>query len=147
MAKANVPTADEVAKKWAEVTPQRQGYFESGVKGAGPLWEAKTLEAAANYKQSVSASNIQQLFSGGVKKAGAQKYTDMATSKGPSRFSDGVAKGQSYYKSGVEPMLAAIASVEMSARGPRNSATNYNRVKEIGNALALKRLALRGAGV
>lgn len=141
-----VPTAAEAAKKWAEVTPQRQGYYEAGAKAAGPTWEAATTAAGAAFKAAISAGNIQQMFVGGVKKAGAAKYTRKITDVGAGRFSTGVTAGVQDMQSGIEPMLATIASVTLPTRQPRGSAANLQRVAAVADALNKKRLSLRAAG-
>ena len=141
-----VKTADEVAKKWAEVTPQRQSYYEAGATGAGDDWEKGTLAAAGAYRQAVTSGNIESLFKGGIKKAGASKYNRKVTEVGVQRFGQGVQAAQEDMKNGVAPMLDTIAALTLSARQPRGSAANYARVQEVGTALHKKRLALRAAG-
>jgi len=141
-----VPSAAEAAKKWGEVTPGRQGYYEAGAKAAGGDWESQTVAAAAAYKAAISAGNIQQMFAGGVKKAGAAKYTRKITDVGASRFSQGVTAAVGDMQTGIEPMLATIASVTLPARQPRGSAGNLQRVSVVADALNKKRLALRAAG-
>ncbi len=141
-----VKSAAEVAAKWAEQTPGRSAYYESGVKGAGADWESSTLAAAANFKAAVSAGNIDKMFSGGVKKAGAAKYTRKAVEIGVGRFSSGVTAGKVDYQGGIEPMLATIAGLTLPARAPRGSESNLARVKAVATALHAKRLAERAAG-
>jgi hypothetical protein len=141
-----VKSAAEVAAKWAEQTPGRSAYYESGVKGAGPDWEKNTTDAAPNFKAAVSAGNIDKLFTGGVKQAGAAKYTRKAVEVGVGRFSSGVTAGKVDYQSGIEPMLATIAGVTLPARAPRGSEANLARVRAVATALHAKRLALRAAG-
>ena len=141
-----VKSAAESAAKWAEQTPGRSAYYESGAKAAGADWEKNTLDAAPNFKAAVSAGNIDKLFSGGVKQAGATKYVRKVTDVGVGRFSTGVTAGKVDYQSGVEPMLATIAGVTLPARAPRGSEANLARVRAISTALHAKRLALRAAG-
>ncbi len=141
-----VKSAADVAAKWAEQTPGRQAYYESGVKGAGSEWEQNTLAAAANFKAAVTAGNIDKMFSGGVAKAGAAKYARKAVEVGVGRFGAGVAAGKVDYQSGVAPMLETIASLTLPARAPRGSESNLARVRAVANALHTKRLALRAAG-
>ncbi len=45
--------------------------------------------AAQAYKSAVSAANIEKMFSGGVKKAGADKYANKAGTLGAQRFGQG----------------------------------------------------------
>ncbi len=139
-----VKSLTEVANKWANNAAGAQTYYESGVKGAGQDWLTGASNAGPAFKAGVSAGNIQQLFEGGVKKAGAEKYTRKASEIGPGRFSSGVAAGKADYSSGVEPMLASIAGITLSTRGPRGSAANLQRVAQVADALHKKRLALRG---
>jgi len=141
-----VKTAEEVARKWAEVTPQRAAYYEAGAKGAGSQWEANTAAAASAYRSAVTSPNIEAMFRGGVKRAGAAKYERKVTDVGAARYGPGVAAAQDDMKAGVEPMLATIAGLTLSARAPRGSDANYRRVQEVGTALHKKRLALRAAG-
>ena len=142
----SVPTAAEAAKKWGDVTPGRQGYYQAGAAAAGPDWEAKTIAAASAYKSAISAGNIGQMFAGGVKKAGAAKYARKINDVGAGRFSSGVTAAVSDMQAGIEPMLATIAGVTLSARQPRGSAANLQRVQQVADALNKKRLSLRAAG-
>ena len=57
-----VKSAEEVSRKWAEVTPQRSGYYEAGAVGAGSEWEAKTAAASAAYKAGVTAPHVESMF-------------------------------------------------------------------------------------
>jgi len=141
-----VKSAAEVAAKWAEQTPGRQAYYEAGVKGAGSDWETNTKAAAGNYQAAVTAGNIGKMFSGGVAKAGAAKYTRKAVDVGVGRFSSGVTAGKVDYQSGIEPMLATIAGITLPARAPRGSESNLARVRAVATALHAKRLAERAAG-
>jgi hypothetical protein len=141
-----VPSAADAAKKWGEVTPGRQGYYEAGAKAAGADWEKNTVDASKAFKAAISAGNIEQMFAGGVKKAGAAKFVRKVTDVGAARFSQGVTAAVGDMQTGIEPMLATIAGVTLPARQPRGSAGNLQRVSVIADALNKKRLALRAAG-
>ena len=141
-----VKSAADAAKKWGDVTPGRAAYYEAGVAGAGPDWQKNTEAAAPAYKAAVSAANIDKLFAGGVKKAGAEKFQRKASGVGKDRFGAGVNAAVSDYQSGVDPMLQTIAALTLTARQPRGSEANLTRVREVATALNKKRLALRAAG-
>jgi len=141
-----VKSAEEIARKWAEVTPGRSAYYEAGAVGAGSDWEAKTAAAAAAFKAAVAAGNIEQLFRGGVKKAGAEKYNRKVKEVGVGRFGQGVSAAVEDMQRGMAPMVETLSAITLSARQPRGSDANYNRVREVGTALHKKRLALRAAG-
>jgi len=141
-----IKSAADAAKKFTEVTPGRQSYYETGVKGAGADWESGALAATQAYKSAVSAANIDKMFSGGVKKAGAAKYVAKASTLGPARFSQGVQVSGPDYQAGVDPFFAVIAAETLTARGPRGSPGNIQRVTQIATDLNKKRLQLRAAG-
>jgi len=143
--KPSVPPADEVAKKWKDETPRRASYYEKNTPPAAAAWEANASAAAPTYKSAVQATDIDKRFKGGIKKAGAGKFQRKVTSVGVARFGPGVEAAEGDMKTGVEPFLSVIAATEISERKPRGDPSNYARVKEIGDALHKKRLALLAA--
>jgi len=145
MPKPTVPSAADVAKKWVDVTPGRSTYYEKNAPAAASKWEANTTAAGANYKASVQAGNIGALFSGGVKKAGAAKFARKVTALA-GRFGPGVSAAEGDMAANVAPFLSEIATVDLAERKPRGDASNYSRVKAIGDKLHAKRLAGLAAG-
>ncbi len=143
----NVKSVAQVADKWAQVTPGRSQYYQSGASVAGGQWEEKTLAAKAAFKAAVSAGNIDSLFAGGVKKAGGAKYQRKVVDVGVSRFSSGVTAAKQDFADGMAPMLETIASVNLPMRAPRGSEANLERVRAVATALNRKRLALRASSV
>jgi len=145
MAKILLRPVDDIAKKWAEVTPGRATYYEAGVKAPLKDWATETSAASATYKAAVTAPNIDKLFLGGVKRAGTPKWQRKATELGVPRFGPGVAAALPDYKEGWAPYHEELSRLEIPERGPRGSDANYEIVKKIGMALFKKRLALRAA--
>ncbi len=141
-----VKPVGEVVDKWSSVTPQRQSYYEAGAIVAGDEWEKNTTAAAMAYKAGVQAGNIDKMFSGGVKKAGAAKYNRKVKDVGVARFGAGVAAAKVDFSEGIAPFLTEIANTTLPARQTRGSEANLARVREIANRLHAKRLALRAAG-
>lgn len=141
-----VKSAADAAKKWTDVTPGRASYYQAGAENAGNTWASNTAAAAASYKAAVSSANVGQLFAGGVKKAGADKYNRKVKDVGVARFSQGVQAAAPDYQTGVDPYLQTISGITLQARAPRGSAANLQRVTQIASALNAKRLALRAAG-
>jgi len=139
------PLAD-VVKKWVDVTPARAGYYEAEASVAGADWERSATAAAAAYKAGVSAPNIEKMYTGGVKRAGAEKYERKVKAVGATRFGPGVLAAEKDFSDGVGPMLDAIKGITLAPRQPRGALANYERVKAIGVELNKKRLALRAAG-
>jgi len=136
----------EVVAKWLDVTPGRSAYYEKEAIVAGADWEAGAAAASAAFKAGISAGNIEAMFKGGIKRAGAAKYNRKVRDVGVPRFAQGVSAAGPDFESGVAPMLEELSRISLTARQPRGSEANYGRVREIGTALHKKRLALRAAG-
>ena len=141
-----VKSVTEVRDKWLDVTPGRASYYEKEASVAGADWEKGAADASGAYKASISAANIEALFKGGVKRAGASKYERKVKDVGVARFSSGVSVAGSDFEAGVSPFLDEISKITLPVRQPRGSEANYARVRDIGVALHKKRLALRAAG-
>jgi hypothetical protein len=145
MVKVEVPSADAVAKKWAEETPRRATYYEANTPVAASKWEANAKAAATNFKAAITAANIDAMFKGGIAKAGASKFERKVRALA-SRFGPGVSAAQQDMQTNVAPFLTEITAVDLKERKPRGDPTNYDRVKAIGDKLHSKRLALLAAG-
>ena len=141
-----VKPASEAAEKLVSRAQAASSDYAKGALASGDAWATNTQAAKANFQQAITASGVAERFARGVAKAGAAKYTRKIKDVGADRFSSGVAAGKADYAANVEPYLATLAGITLSARQPRGSAANYNRVQEIGKALNAKRLALLGAG-
>jgi len=141
-----VKSLTEVRDKWLDVTPGRASYYEKEASVAGSDWEKGATEASSAFKAGISAANIEALFKGGIKRAGAGKYERKVKDVGVARFSQGVSAAGPDFEAGVSPFLDEIAKITLPARAPRGSEANYARVRDIGVALHKKRLALRAAG-
>ena len=141
-----IKSAAEIAKKWGEVTPGRSNYYSIGAAAAGADWEAGAKAAGPTFKAAVSAGNIQQLYLGGIAKAGAAKYTRKVSDVGVGRFGSGVTAAVGDMQTGMEPMVNTISALTLPARGPRGDAGNINRVTAVATALHKARLTVRAAG-
>uniref|UniRef100_A0A6M3XLQ9 Uncharacterized protein n=1 Tax=viral metagenome TaxID=1070528 RepID=A0A6M3XLQ9_9ZZZZ len=141
-----VKSVTDVRNKWLDVTPGRAAYYEKEAAVAGSDWEKGAIEASSAFKAGISAANIEQLFKGGIKRAGAAKYERKVKDVGVARFSQGVSAAGPDFEAGVSPFLDEIAKITLPPRQPRGSEANFARVRDIGVALHKKRLALRAAG-
>jgi hypothetical protein len=139
------PIAD-IASKWAEVTPGRAAYYEAGASVAGADWEKGATAAAPAYKAAISAVNIEKMFTGGIKRAGAAKYERKVKDVGIGRFGPGITAAVPDFTAGFDPFVSTIAALTLPARQPRGADANLERVRVIAKELNKKRLALRAAG-
>lgn len=139
-----VPSASAAAEKLALRASAASGEYATGAKAAGETWVTNTQAAKGSFQQGISAGNIAERFARGVAKAGAAKYVRKITDVGMGRFAAGVAAGKQDYLTNVEPFFATIAGLTLSARQPRGSAANIQRVSEVAMALNARRLAMLG---
>jgi len=141
----SVKSAVQVAQKWADETPARAAYYATEAPAAGAEWENNTVAAGGTYKAAISAAGIQNRFVGGVKRAGAAKFSRKVKDVGVDRYGPGVAAAKADMQSGVAPYIDILEGLEIPDRGPRGSAANYAIVKTVGDALHKKRLAVLAA--
>ena len=141
----SVKSASDIAKKWADVTPARAGYYETEAPAAGAVWEERTSASGGVYKAGVSAAGIEKRFVGGVKRAGAAKFARKVKDVGVARYAPGVAAAEEDMAKGFADFQAVLDGLEIPDRGPRGSPGNYAIVQKVGDALHKKRLAVLAA--
>ena len=134
-----IKSSAAIAKKWADVTPARSRQWEEEVKAtptedysapaiaAAPIWEQGVLEAAARdgYAKGIAAK--------------AEKSKRKALAVGAGRFGPGVRAAEQDQASGFAPYREVIAAITLGPRGPRGAPGNYERVRDVGEALHRKR--------
>lgn len=135
-----IKSAAAIAKKWADVTPARSRQWEDEIRAtptedysapaiaAAPIWEQGVMEAAARdgYAKGVAAK--------------AEKWKRKALAVGPGRFGPGVRAAEQDQATGFAPFREVIAALTLPPRGPRGAPGNYERVREVGEALHAKRV-------
>lgn len=140
-----VKSAADIAKKWADVTPGKSGYYEAETPAAGSEWEANTSAAGGTYKAGISVAGIEKRFVGGVKRAGAEKFSRKVREVGVSRYGPGVGAAEADMAKGVAPYRDELDGMSIPDRGPRGSPGNYAIVEKVGSVLHKKRLAVLAA--
>lgn len=131
----DIKSADQIAKKWSEVTPQRAGDYEEGVKSPRRSWSSAAAGAEENYNTGVAEAQARGAFKKGVEAAGDEKWRNGAINKGVSRWPQGVRMGKSAYQTGFAPYQSVIAGLTLSPKGAKGDPRNYDRVREVGEAL------------
>jgi len=147
MPKLTVKSAADTSKKWGDVTPGRSGYYESETPGAASSWEANTIAAGPTFKTAVAAGNIDKLYVGGVKRAGAEKFARKVKDVGVSRFGPGVSAAITDFEKNWTDFQTVLAGIDKPAKRPRGDPGNRTIIATIDDALYKKRLALLGAAV
>jgi hypothetical protein len=129
-----VPSPASAGQKWAQVTPTRQQYYQSGVTAAGPAWQAGVDGAEGTWQQGVSAAAAANRYSSGVSGKGS-KYSSKAASIGTPRWGQGVAAAEPAYEQAVAKFFNVLAGLNLPPRGPVGSAQNLQRVQMVDEAL------------
>jgi len=132
---AAIKDTAEIARKWSEVTPQRAGEYERGVKNPRRDWAQATSAAESNYNDGVQKAVAEKRFSKGVTRAGTVAWQEGAVTKGVPRFGPGVAGAAEKYRAGYEPYRNAISSLTLPPRYARQDPRNLQRVQSVVSAM------------
>jgi len=130
-----IRSAREISEKWSSVTPTRTGYYEAGVRAPKKDWQRSTLASESTYKDAVTRAAQEGRFGKGVSKAGTEKWQRKAIDIGAGRWGPGVSVAAPDFESGYAPFRDAIEKVALKPRFPKGDPRNYERVKQIGDAL------------
>ena len=125
----------EIAEKWSTVTPTRTGFYESGVRAPRKDWARSTAAAEPVYKESVIKAANEGRFGKGVQQAGTEKWQRKALDVGAGRWGPGVSVAAPDFEAGFAPFRDAIEKVVLKPRFPKGDPRNYDRVRQIGEAL------------
>lgn len=130
----------EVVEKFGRRASQATDDYRHGVETTGKDWAPLTAAAEQSYEEGVTAAISRKAFSKGVKSAGTDKWRRGASGKGADRYAPGVRDSLDAYQRGVQPYLDELARLTLRPRGPRGSDSNYERSKQVGQALHKKRV-------
>jgi hypothetical protein len=109
--------------------------YTAGVQAAGTSQYDNALAAKANWGAGVQTAVQNDSFAKGLTKAGPQKWTTNAVSKGGKNYAPGVAAAQSAYASGVGPFFTVLQNLSLSQRFPRGDPRNQQRSVDVQVAL------------
>lgn len=132
---ANIRTIEQIAHKWATVTPQRTMDYEQGVRSPKADWATSTAAAEDSYNAGVQRAIAEKAFGKGVRKAGSEKWQAGAINKGTQRWGPGVAMSEPQYAAGFAPFRDAIERLTLPPRYARRDPRNLNRVKAVVDAM------------
>ena len=141
---AFIRSIEQIAKKWATVTPMRTADYAAGIADPRRSWMQATKAAESAYEEGVKMSMQLKSFGKGVAKAGDEKWQRKATVNGTQRWGPGVTVAQGDYAAGFAPYQAAIAAVVLPPRYARRDPRNLARVKAVVDALIAKKLSIMG---
>ncbi len=137
---AAIKPLDQIGKKWADVTPLRQGEFEAGIRNPKADWATETAAAEEAYESGVQAAIQNKSFGKGVREAGTPKWQEQTLKKGVARWGPGVRGAQDAYVKGFGPYHDTIARTTLPQRFGRGDPRNIDRVAVMAAALHQTRL-------
>ena len=136
---------DAIVEKYTTETPARVGYYVKGIEEYTGDWVAVTVAADEARKQGLAEADRRNAWPRGVKRRGTDGWKQKAKEKGGRNYPTGVQTAGPDYRAGFAPYHEVIARITLSKRGPRGAPQNYQRVKELGDALHKKRVGTVGA--
>lgn len=135
-----IKSAAAIAKKWAEVTPVRARQWEDEIKATSTEeYSAPAIAAAPIWEQGVMEAAQRGAYAKGVAEK-AERWKRKALAVGAARFGPGVRAAEADQAAGFGPYREVIAGLTLTPRGPRGSPGNYERVREVGEALHRARI-------
>jgi len=137
-----VPSASNIAKKWARVTAERTVDYEQGVRNPQADWADETQAAEGRYEEGLKLSMAQKRFGKGVGAAGTAKQQKASIEKGveEGRWSGGVRVAEPEMASGMDAVVRVMEGVKLPPKYPKGDPRNLERVKAVAMALsAMKR--------
>jgi hypothetical protein len=128
------PTSQS-SDKWVRRAGQAGPDYAKGVQNPRTSWAESTAAAADAQAAGVQQAISEGRFERGVAKAGNAKWQRKASTVGAQRFGPGVAAAKGDYEAGFAPYANVIQGVTLAPRGAKGDPRNYERVKQIGDAL------------
>jgi len=135
-----IKSVDDIATKWADVTPGRAPYYEAEMKVAGEAWKDGAKKGQKAYESAMADPDTLKRREKEITDAAAEKLERLGSKLGPARFRAGIPETKVDYTSGFTPFHGVISAWVKPERGPRGDAKNYDIVKSIGDALHKKRV-------
>lgn len=132
--------------KWVRRASSAGEEYTQGVQNPRADWAEQTTAAKSSYNAGVQAAIQRDAFAKGVKKAGSEKWQQKSLSKGPQRFSSGVADAGDAYAQAIAPYLQTIESTNLPPRRPKGDPANIARVAAMAKALRDKKISLANQG-
>lgn len=132
---ALIRSLESISRKWQEVTPARAEIYRENV--AAPLrdWEKEALGAKdrrdAGLREAIADGRIDR----GIRRVGIEGWRKPTTTKGPSRWSEGVALAEPEYRAGFAPYRDVIERTDPGPKYAKGDPRNWERSKKIGLAL------------
>lgn len=109
--------------------------YEAGVSASSDSEQQEaTLNAADNWEAGIQDAIAENRFESGVRNPN-QSWQTAALEVGSTRFTQGAGRAGDQWRTGFEPFAQTLESLSLQPRGPRGSAANFERSRQVGEAL------------
>lgn len=141
---AFIRSIEQIARKFASVTPGRTEDYRFGVENPRKDWATSTAASEAAYEMGVTQAIAKKRFGKGVKAVGTPGWQEGAATKGTARWGPGVTLAEDKYRRNFAPFRDAIERCTLPPRYARRDPRNLERVKAIVTALVAAKEARLG---
>ena len=132
---AAIRPIDQIANRWATITPQRQDAFGEGVRQPRRDWAQSTSGQADAWQNGVQRAIQQGSFASGVNRAGTGTWQNRTLEVGVNRWGPGVQVAENRFNQGFAPFREAIARLSLPQRFSRRDSRNLERVRAVVNQM------------
>jgi hypothetical protein len=137
----DIPSASDIAQKYGRRAGNATQEFREGVeRSSDSEWADAAAGAEDAWNQGVNDAAAENRFADGVQstnKSWQQRTQDL----GVQRYQSGVQASVGEYESGFEPYRDVIDNTDLPPRGARGDPGNYDRSRQMGEALHNERQA------
>ena len=130
-----IPSANEIAEKYGRRASSATQEFRQGVeRSSDDEWATAAANSEDAWNQGVNEAASENRFADGVNntnKSWKQRTQDL----GVQRYQSGVQASVGEYEAGFEPYRQTIENTNLPPRGARGDPGNYDRSRQMGEAL------------
>jgi hypothetical protein len=123
------------AEKFARRGGSAVEEYKNGIRNPRASWQGSTIAAEPSYNEGVQAAISRGGFGKGVQKVSDATWADKAVNKGGRNYPTAMREAGPDWQKGFAPMAATLSSLNLTPRGPRGSPGNYDRSRQVGEAL------------
>jgi len=137
---ALIRSIEVIARKWQEVTPQRAEIYKSNVEAPLRDWAKEALGASERRDEGLRKAIADGRINRGITRVGLDGWRKPTVTKGPSRWSEGVALAEPEYRAGFAPYRDIIERTDPGPKFAKGDPRNWDRSRKIGLALHDKKI-------
>lgn len=136
-----VKSMQVIVDKYTRRAQAAQGDYTTAVQSTpAGKWETNAAAGAQNWADGLQAAIASGRFATGVNGKDGVWRTN-TTSKGPTRYAQGVAGAGPAFQKGMQPVLDTLTALTLGPSGPRGDERNKQRALQVMDALHKMRLA------